>query len=305
MDGLGDDKERIDDFIEKISPIVPAGAAFDKFLDHQENPKHTKDNPYDVPFTGKQKENIGKRLEKALDQSAEENSPNYPRPKGVEGFAPSDIKSKIERGEKLEQPDIEWLNKQLNVQDDKAYHLTFNNLSGESKITKNSDGSYTVEDNYVYSDPGDTSPVELIAGPLVGMHVKPEGGDSTYYDKDPSKYPDAKKIGTLKKMYIKGKFPASGTTKEEITFEDIERQLILEELEYDLLIEKLEKQSCFTKQNKQEQTYKTIKRVSSATKDPSPILETKIIQTEQKSPSRFLAKEKREDTSRARWLKKA
>lgn len=50
---------------------------------------------------------------------------------------------------------------------------------------------------------------------------------------------------------------------------------------------------------------RTIKRVSSATKDPSPILETKTIQTEQKSPARFLVKEKKEDTSRARWLKRA
>ena len=50
---------------------------------------------------------------------------------------------------------------------------------------------------------------------------------------------------------------------------------------------------------------RTIKRVSSAIKDSSPILETKTIQTEQKSPARFLVKEKREDTSRSRWLKRA
>jgi len=305
IEGVDGFKQGLEDFIDKASGIVPAGAAFDKFLDHQENPKHTKDNPYDVPFTGKQRENIGKLLQKVLDESVVESSiPNNKRMQGLP-YAPSDIKSKIERGEKLDQSDIDWLNTKLNGADEEAYNWTFNNLSGEATITKNSDGSYTIMDNYMFSDPEDTDPIKPIAGPLVGMHAKSDRGDTAYYDKDPSKYPDAKKIGTLKKMYIKGKFPASGTTKEEITFEDIERQLILEELEYDLLIEKLEKQSCFTKQNKQEQTYKTIKRVSSATKDPSPILETKIIQTEQKSPSRFLAKEKREDTSRARWLKRA
>ena len=300
--GFVEDKieELVGDSLDKAVGTASAGATLGAFWDQQEgNVKYDKNNPYEVPYGQTQKQEISNAFEKALDYT--DNM----------GF---DLKGKIDRGEQFTQQEIDFLNQKMNYEfgsttpEGFGFYRTFGKFSPNLEITKNDNGGYDIKDNYVFDNLNDFEGGQIeIGGVKFGPGVKGEyyarkdRGDIDFYDKEPNQ-PDAKRIGSIKQMFIKTSLPPSSSMKEEIAFEDVEKQLILEELQYDQLIEKLEKQRCLTKQ---EQTYKTIKRVSSATKDPSPILETKTIQTEQKSPARFLVKEKKEDTSRARWLKRA
>jgi len=154
------------------------------------------------------------------------------------------------------------------------YGIIFHNLGRRDAIKPLPNGGYEIRDNYLFDSPDDFQGGEIKIDTENGEKVilSPRGpftaiarvnnnggGTNTYYDKDPKKYPDAKKIGEVTMMPIAIQLPpptrittAAGKPrassffgKEEISMGTIIKELLLEENLFDIVIESLERLKTF------------------------------------------------------------